>query len=349
MTTSTLLEGGKLNLADAEQEPAGKEVSAAAQEFALPEFPNELLPDILRRLTRSERHRALTQNILPVAWLPRLTLYAKVGSGKVRTQVGEPLRIIAAVPRRKLLNAARLVLGSRLRLEASAGLYRKSPEFSAKVRLNTAQIFMTAVAGLCLALGCFVLPVDDFILALAVLFNLFFLLTLSLRLLWLVSGPARKRQNFPTPDDEQLPVYTVLVPVFREIRVLPQLIRSLRALNYPVAKLDIKLVLEESDTAMQRALARVSLPGHFEIIVVPAGKPQTKPRALAYALQFARGELLTVYDAEDIPEPAQLHKAAQTFAASGPDLACLQAELAFYNPNENWLTRGIMARRPQAV
>ena len=90
---------------------------------------------------------------------------------------------------------------------------------------------------------------------------------------------------------------------------------------------------------MQRALAGSGCRDQFEVIVVPAGQPQTKPRALNYALQFSRGELLTIYDAEDIPEPDQLRKAAERFAVSPPDVACLQAQLAFYNPNENWLTR----------
>src|SRR6185312_3305173 len=70
-----------------------------------------------------------------------------------------------------------------------------------------------------------------------------------------------------------------------------------------------------------------------------AGLPLTKPKALNYALTFARGSLLAVYDAEDIPEPGQLRLAADIFAASGPEIACLQARLAFYNSHENWLTR----------
>ena len=48
---------------------------------------------------------------------------------------------------------------------------------------------------------------------------------------------------------------------------------------------------------MHRAVAALGLPEHFDLIVVPIGKPQTKPRALNYALQFVRGELLTIYDA----------------------------------------------------
>jgi len=90
---------------------------------------------------------------------------------------------------------------------------------------------------------------------------------------------------------------------------------------------------------MQRAVAAISLPPQFEVIVVPSGEPQTKPRALNYGLRFARGELLTIFDAEDIPDPRQLRLAAGKFAGLPPDVACLQAQLAFYNANENWLTR----------
>ena len=100
---------------------------------------------------------------------------------------------------------------------------------------------------------------------------------------------------------------------------------------------------------MRRALASCKLPAHFEIIVVPPGMPQTKPRALNYALQFARGSLLTIYDAEDIPEPSQLRMSAQNFSSGKGDLACLQAKLVFFNARENWLTRGIMAQMPQEV
>ena len=117
------------------------------------------------------------------------------------------------------------------------------------------------------------------------------------------------------------PVYSVLVPLFREVSVLPQLVTALRRLRYPPDRLDIKLILEEEDIPMQRAVARLALEDFFEVIVVPAGLPQTKPRALNYALQFCRGELLTIYDAEDIPEPDQLEKSARRFAAAPRELA----------------------------
>jgi cellulose synthase/poly-beta-1,6-N-acetylglucosamine synthase-like glycosyltransferase len=174
--------------------------------------------------------------------------------------------------------------------------------------------------------------------------GLFFLSVVALRLLCFM--PPVPRETAPPPrqaDEAELPHYSVLVPLFRETAVLNQLMGALTRLRYPVEKLDIKLILEEEDMGMQAAVAKLPLPPQFEIIVVPAGRPQTKPRALNYALHFCRGELLTIYDAEDIPEPDQLAKAARRFAAAGPELACLQAQLTFFNPNENWLTRQFTA------
>jgi cellulose synthase/poly-beta-1,6-N-acetylglucosamine synthase-like glycosyltransferase len=76
--------------------------------------------------------------------------------------------------------------------------------------------------------------------------------------------------------------------------------------DYPRDRLDIKLVLEANDIATQALIRDEDLPDHMEVIVVPRGGPQTKPKALNYALQFARGELITVFDAEDLPDPDDL-------------------------------------------
>jgi cellulose synthase/poly-beta-1,6-N-acetylglucosamine synthase-like glycosyltransferase len=305
----------------------------------LPELPRDLLPDILRRLSPKERHRALTHDILPVAWLPQRVFHAVIGNRPPRGSSAADADIVAQVPRAVFLDAVRRVLGARLKLEATEGLRRLWPEFSAARRLTPEQVLILVIFGLGILAVGLVVSRPILTVSIAILFNVFFLLTLSLKLLWLTSAIPRPQRQPALMQEAALPVYTVLVPVFRETRVLPQLIRALSALRYPPEKLDIKLVLEESDTAMQRALARVPLPSYIEAIIVPTGKPQTKPRALAYALKFARGELLTIYDAEDIPEPLQLQKAALKFLSAGPELGCLQAELCFYNPNEGWLAR----------
>ena len=139
--------------------------------------------------------------------------------------------------------------------------------------------------------------------------------------------------------DDELPVFTVLVPMFREPQMLPRLAESLRALDYPLGKLDIKLVLEAEDEETIAVAQTLGLEGVFEVIRVPPSQPQTKPKACNFALRFARGEYLVIYDAEDRPEPDQLRKVVETFRRAPPNTACLQCRLSYYNASENWLTR----------
>jgi len=139
--------------------------------------------------------------------------------------------------------------------------------------------------------------------------------------------------------DDDLPVFTVLVPMFQEPEVLPILAHALRNLKYPRAKLDIKLVLEANDTPTIEAAKSLGLEGIFEIIRVPPSHPQTKPKACNYALNYARGDYLVIYDAEDKPEPDQLLKVVAAFRRAPANTACIQCKLNYYNARENWLTR----------
>ena len=139
--------------------------------------------------------------------------------------------------------------------------------------------------------------------------------------------------------EDDLPVLTVLVPMFREAAMLPKIAQALRNLDYPLGKLDIKIVLEAGDRETLEVARTLGLEGVFEIIVVPRSAPQTKPKACNFALRFARGEYLVIYDAEDRPEPDQLRKVVATFRGSPPNTACLQCRLNYWNSDENWLTR----------
>lgn len=138
---------------------------------------------------------------------------------------------------------------------------------------------------------------------------------------------------------DKLPIYSILVPLFREEKIIKQLTTNLLKLNYPHSKLDIKLLFEQEDKATIAAAKRLNLPECFEFIIVPPDELQTKPRAMNFALPFVRGKYVTIYDAEDRPELDQLLKAVAKFKRSGDKLACLQASLEIENWNENWMAR----------
>lgn len=139
--------------------------------------------------------------------------------------------------------------------------------------------------------------------------------------------------------ETEFPIYTILVPMYKEPEVLPILVNAIRKLEYPRSKLDVKLVLEDDDTETIEAAKALALESTFEIIRVPPSEPRTKPKACNYALHFARGEYLTIYDAEDKPEPKQLEKVLIAFRKLPKEVVCIQAHLNYYNFNENWLTR----------
>lgn len=146
-----------------------------------------------------------------------------------------------------------------------------------------------------------------------------------------------RAQPAPVLRDRDLPVYTVIAAIYREAGVVQQLTDALKALDYPASKLDIKIALETGDEETLEALQKLDLPARFEIVIVPDGKPRMKPRALNAALALARGSLVCVFDAEDLPQPRQLRDAAEYFATAPADTACVQARLAIDNIHESWI------------
>jgi cellulose synthase/poly-beta-1,6-N-acetylglucosamine synthase-like glycosyltransferase len=140
-------------------------------------------------------------------------------------------------------------------------------------------------------------------------------------------------------NDADLPLFTILLPLYREANIADKIIRNIEALDYPKNKLDVKLLLESNDAETQNALRHCRLPDYFETVIIPDTMPRTKPRACNYGLAKAQGEFCVIFDAEDRPEPDQLKKAVIFFRCAPPELICVQAKLNYYNSRQNLLTR----------
>ena len=154
---------------------------------------------------------------------------------------------------------------------------------------------------------------------------------------------ATLRKAAPDPANPaviaRLPVVSVMVALYRESDIAARLVRRLGRLDYPRDLLDIVLVVEEGDQMTRLALSRADLPPWMRVVVAPAGRIKTKPRALNFGLTQCRGAIIGVYDAEDAPEPDQIRKVVDRFHQRSPQVACLQGVLDFYNPRMNWLAR----------
>ncbi|PIR34453.1 MAG: glycosyltransferase [Alphaproteobacteria bacterium CG11_big_fil_rev_8_21_14_0_20_44_7] len=219
---------------------------------------------------------------------------------------------------------------------ARLSLWRRNPNLSARqlfstFTANAGIIFLAILTGLFIAF-----PAQTF-LTIFIGLNILFFSTITFKLISFVYGVER---DFSEKEyNGSYPIYTVLVPLYMEKETLPKLIEAIKNLDYPKSKLDVKLVIESDDMMTLSAIKELKPPSYFEIIKVPYSLPRTKPKACNYALRFAKGEIITIFDAEDIPHPNQLKAVLTKFAENDESLVCVQARLNYYNYNDNQLTR----------
>jgi cellulose synthase/poly-beta-1,6-N-acetylglucosamine synthase-like glycosyltransferase len=167
----------------------------------------------------------------------------------------------------------------------------------------------------------------------------------TLKLAAFVAQMTKMSQDTPTVRSRDytafpLPKVSVLVPLLQEKEIAGKLIQRLTRLTYPKSLLEVVLVLEADDTVTRDTIARTKMPSWMNVIEVPsADNLTTKPRALNYALDFCRGSIIGVWDAEDAPEPDQIEKVVTRFQDAPENVACLQGVLDYYNSKTNWLSR----------
>jgi cellulose synthase/poly-beta-1,6-N-acetylglucosamine synthase-like glycosyltransferase len=213
-------------------------------------------------------------------------------------------------------------------------LFEESPGMSARIVLSGQQGFWCGVV-LASFVSAFVLFPTHTLLGLHLSFTLLYFLLFLLRLGMFALHFRLKAPKEMPPPAGPVPVYTVMVAVYREAAVAEQLVGVLKRLDWPASRLDIKLVCEADDRETIDALAAQSLGPQFEIVEVPDFGPRTKPKALSYALAGARGEFLAIYDAEDRPHPQQLREAYAHFCRADDRLACLQSPLIIGNAGQS--------------
>ena len=247
----------------------------------------------------------------------------------------EEARLVAGpVLRQALLKR----LSTHIESEARTWLFVSAPQLSARNLTNAWQAFALGVIGMLFAVAFVFSPSSAFV-TIHLCSSVFFLGCMLLRLSAVRHAGTKRPAVEALENDEDLPVYTVLVALYHEAEMVGQLLTALGRLRWPRGKLEIRLICEADDRETINAIHALRPPANVEVLEVPPGKPRTKPRALNFALQTCRGKYVCLYDAEDRPHPDQLIEAYQTFRRSPAELACLQAPLIVTNGDEHWLAR----------
>jgi cellulose synthase/poly-beta-1,6-N-acetylglucosamine synthase-like glycosyltransferase len=236
------------------------------------------------------------------------------------------------------------LIGEKYVKSAVYELLNNDADSSAIVTFTSAQLISMFVLIAVVAISLFI-NFKNTSIFINVILSSFFLVAIIFKLFLALVGSRFELHQAITKDelsiltDEDLPIYTILLPVYKEDNLIKKLLWNLQSLDYPREKLDIKLVIEEDDDKTLNAVRNLDFPAVFEVIVVPFHMPKTKPKACNYALHFARGKYLTIYDAEDIPDTDQLKKVVALFNKMPEEYICIQCALNYFNRNENFLTR----------
>jgi glycosyltransferase XagB len=152
---------------------------------------------------------------------------------------------IAIVPPQRIRRAIYHYYRANFALAAIEGLLRRRPEQSARSALPRWEL-ISIVVTLCLLATALALSPLLTIRTISLMLALLFIPIIGFRIAALRDLLSRKQSEtppMPRVSDAELPIYTILVPLFREATVLGALVESLRRLDYPAAKLDIKLIL----------------------------------------------------------------------------------------------------------
>lgn len=236
------------------------------------------------------------------------------------------------------------LLGEKYVKSAVFELMKRDPDNSAVVTFTSPQLIVIFTLIALVTIGM-VVSFKNTSITINVILSSFFLVAIIFKLFLALVGSRFELHQAVTKDelklviDDDLPNYTILLPVYKEDKLIKKLIWNLQALDYPKHKLDIKLLLEEEDDKTLTAVKNLDFPAIFEVIVVPYHMPKTKPKACNYGLHFARGKYLTIYDAEDIPDTDQLKKVVSLFGKLPDEYVCIQSALNYFNRSDNFLTR----------
>jgi cellulose synthase/poly-beta-1,6-N-acetylglucosamine synthase-like glycosyltransferase len=228
--------------------------------------------------------------------------------------------------------------------EAVLGLWQRDEAHSARKVLNNAQRVFFIGFLVVIAEGFLLAPVGTAVVVSGAV-GLGFLVSVFFKFAICMFGSRYEYAESVTHDevaalrDDELPLYTILVPAYREANVVAALIANLSKLDYPAEKVEILLLLEADDDETRRAAMAARPPDNVTIVTVPPGQPQTKPKACNVGLFLARGEFLVIYDAEDRPDSEQLKAALVAFRRADERQVCVQAALNYFNAEENALTR----------
>ena len=130
--------------------------------------------------------------------------------------------------------------------------------------------------------------------------------------------------------------FTIMLPARHEEQVFRETIQKVYDLNYPKELMQIMAVCRVDDPGtIAEAQAKIDELGDPNVqLVIFNDTPINKPHGLNLALQVSRGDVVTIFDAEDEPHPDILNIINTTMLDE--DVDAIQSGVQLMNHNTKW-------------
>ena len=148
----------------------------------------------------------------------------------------------------------------------------------------------------------------------------------------------RQKPQKKSTSPALLPTFSIVVPVKNEEKVVGRLLNALSKLNYPVDKSEI-IIVEDGSTDRTLDICLNFAEEHANVKILNRLSSNGKPSALNYGLKHATGEIVAVFDADNVPAPDALLAVVKYF--DDPVVAAVQGNTLSLNSKENMLTQFI--------
>lgn len=153
----------------------------------------------------------------------------------------------------------------------------------------------------------------------------------------------KKGKGVSSIDDtlpEILPFVTIQLPIFNEQYVVERLIDNIAKLNYPKDRFEIHILDDSTDQTVDISKRKVEEYQHqgYHIELITREKRQGyKAGALKDAMQYAKGELIAIFDADFLPDADFLIKTLPYF--KDKEVGVVQTRWEHINESYSLLTR----------
>ena len=140
-----------------------------------------------------------------------------------------------------------------------------------------------------------------------------------------------------TEEHGELPSMSIVIPVKDEERVIERLLKALLKADYPPEKKEI-IIVEDGSKDRTAEICRdygERYPGLIKYF--HRDMSNGKPSALNFGFEHATGEIVAIFDADNVPEPDVFMEVAKYF--EDPSVAAVQGTTCIINAEENMLTK----------